>query len=174
VKDVMIDLETLGTKPYSAIISIGAVLFDIEQRTIDKEFYCLINLQSCTDYELTIDPKTVAWWAGQSDEARKALTAEPREPLYVALSQFADVFLDGDIKGVWGNGSDFDNVILSCAYERGGMEIPWKFHMNRCYRTVKGMHPNNKIVRMGTHHNALDDARSQAWHLMNLLNPPTG
>ena len=70
---------------------------------------------------------------------------------------------------VWGNGATFDNVILSNAYKAAGMEQPWKFWDDRCYRTVKGLLPDIKIERLGTHHNAVYDAMSQARHLQFLF-----
>jgi len=70
------------------------------------------------------------------------------------------------LDGMWGNGASFDNVILSETYLRLGMKAPWPFWKNKCYRTAKGMYPAVEINRSGTHHNALDDARSQAEHLI--------
>jgi inhibitor of KinA sporulation pathway (predicted exonuclease) len=34
---------------------------------------------------------------------------------------------------------------------------------------MKNMYPAIKLARTGTHHNAVDDAASQAYHLMNIL-----
>lgn len=91
----------------------------------------------------------------------------------MALAAFADWLASEhgpDVK-VWGNGADFDNVILGSAYRRLGKSIPWAFYNSRCYRTVKSLQPGCRIERAGTHHNALDDAKSQALHLMRLLSP---
>lgn len=76
---------------------------------------------------------------------------------------------------VWGNGAAFDNVILRRAYERTSresMKAPWPHWNDRCYRTIKGLYGHQvKIERTGTHHHALDDAASQARHLIRMLNP---
>jgi hypothetical protein len=70
---------------------------------------------------------------------------------------------------VWGNGADFDNPILAVAYRRTIFSgQPWKPYNGRCYRTVKNQFQDVKLVRTGTHHNALDDARSQATHLVEI------
>ena len=174
MKAVMLDLETMGTRPYSAIIAIGAVVFDIEKRTIEKDFYTTVNLEDCLQHGLKVSGGTVNWWMSQSEEAREALTSSMALPLEVALQEFAMMFEFYPDMEVWGNGSDFDNVLLSCAYEVAGVPIAWNPFKNRCYRTIKNLpqHRNTKIVRVGTHHNALDDARSQALHLIQLLNPP--
>lgn len=71
---------------------------------------------------------------------------------------------------VWGNGSDFDNVILRNAYAAIGSTYPWRYNDNMCYRTIKNLAPDVKMARQGVHHNALDDARSQALHLIAICN----
>lgn len=173
MKAVMLDLETMGTKPGSAIVAIGAVLFDVEKRTIEKDFYASIALDSCMEHGLTCDPGTVLWWMRQGDAARSAIAEVAGMPLRHALFEFATLFGEKSELTVWGNGSDFDNVLLTCAYERANIRLPWNPFNNRCYRTIKNLpqHKTTKIVRVGTHHNALDDARSQALHLIQLLNP---
>ena len=60
------------------------------------------------------------------------------------------------------------NIILSEAYQRIGTSAPWPFWKDRCYRTMKNMHPGVQMERAGTHHNALDDAKTQALHLMRI------
>jgi len=47
--DVMLDLETMGRKSNSALVSIGAVEFNLETGETGKEFYEVIDLQSCLD-----------------------------------------------------------------------------------------------------------------------------
>ena len=71
---------------------------------------------------------------------------------------------------VWGCGSDFDNVLIENAHKKIGQEVAWKFRNNRCYRTIKSLWPNVEIKRKGAHHNSLDDAESQALHLIEILN----
>jgi exodeoxyribonuclease VIII len=72
------------------------------------------------------------------------------------------------LKGVWGNGASFDNTILTETYKRLGRTPPWPFWKDRCYRTVKSMFPNVPMERSGTHHNAMDDALTQAQHLIEI------
>ena len=172
-KDVMIDLETLGTAPGSVVLSIGAVEFDPELGTLGREFYTTINQGSSLGAGLKIDSSTVAWWKTQSIEAQKVLyaTCEENGPqIMPALMDFG-LFLSGcgpNVR-VWGNGSDFDQPILTAAYRAVGLEAPWKFWNNRCYRTLKSLFPETPMLRTGTHHNALDDAKSQATHALILL-----
>ena len=168
---VMVDLETLGNGNSAVIIAVGAVKFDPDLKTVDPDtFYTLVDPQSCVDAGLQMDVSTVMWWLRQSDEAREALRPDDlnKPHLHGVLASLMDWYA-GDLP-TWGNGATFDNVILRNAYKAVGMEAPWSFWNDRCYRTIKNQNPNVKMARTGTHHNALDDAMSQANHLIQLLN----
>jgi 3' exoribonuclease, RNase T-like len=169
MRHVMLDLETLSTKPNSTIVSIGAVAFDAEG-TYD-EFYRVIDLDSYENlprgmFDLSF--ATIAWWFRQSKAARDELGADTKVPIKSALTQFTNWPEDCgfDVLGMWGNGADFDNVILGNAYKALGMRQPWHYGSNRCMRTVKSLLPKVDVPRQGTHHNALDDARWQAQYLI--------
>jgi DNA polymerase III epsilon subunit-like protein len=169
MKDIMVDLETMGNNPNAAIVAIGAVYFDLETGTLGEEFYCTVNLESSVANGGIIDASTVMWWMKQSDEARKPLV-ENAIDIKEALELFREfVTKTPEDKNVWGNGAAFDNVILGSAYTRLGLKKPWSFLNDRCYRTIKSMNKEIKLERSGTHHNALDDAKTQAMHLMKIL-----
>jgi hypothetical protein len=169
---IMLDLETLGTAPGSAILAIGAVKFTAGQ--ILSEFYRRVDLKSCILYDLNMDPETVLWWLQQPDQARLEITKEGKDLAdvlhmfyeWVQVAQHSEMTGDPE---VWGNGAAFDNALLAEAYRRLGLRLPWKYSNDRCYRTVKNLYPDVQMVRDGTHHNALDDARSQAMHLMAMI-----
>ena len=169
--NIMLDLETWGTKPGSVITSIGAVVFndDAIQKGEFESFYYRINPKSCTDAGLAIDPDTVLWWMKQSDKARSEFELSSFH-IEVALAHFSHFCLAGR-EGepvLWGNGATFDNALLRAAYEACGIVPPWSPFHDRCYRTAKSYRPDIKMARTGTHHNALDDARSQAEHLIRI------
>jgi len=172
LEHVMCDLETLGTGPESVILSIGAIAFDPDSGTLGPKFYQALDLDTSARYG-RLDTDTILWWMKQSDEARQVFSDPDRKPLPDTLSAFtkwlgqATTCPEGEVK-LWGNGSDFDNVILSRAYYNCDIPAPWKFYNNRCYRTLKSLVPATKLLRTGTHHNALDDAISQAQHLLVL------
>ncbi len=167
--DVMVDLETLGVAPGSVILSIGAVRF--WPGGIYDEFYAIINTASCQEHGLTVDAQTMQWWGNQSDEAREVLAhaEEGGLTLREALERFSGFFNAVENSRIWGNGADFDNALLAAAYRAAGLDIPWRPWDSRCYRTLKSILPGPRIERRGTHHNALDDARSQALHAIVLL-----
>lgn len=169
--NIMLDLETMGNNPNAAICSIGAIEFDIEKQELGKEFYVAISLEDSLRYKGIVDASTILWWMGQEERARNDIITG-KEYLQNALIDFEMYLCSlGNLSEhkIWGNGSDFDNVILASAYRNNGYTIPWRFWNNRCYRTVKNLYPDIPIERIGTYHNALDDAKSQALHLMKIL-----
>jgi exodeoxyribonuclease VIII len=165
--NVMIDIETMGTEANAAIVAVGAVRFN--KTGIDEtSFYAKLDLEEVCKHGMEMDASTVLWWLKQSDEARAELTDGETTPLHIVMDELKK-FL-GDDAVVWGNGSDFDNVIVSTLYTSFDREIPWKFWNSQCYRTIKNIYRDIKMERRGTHHNALYDAISQAEHLIAIAN----
>ena len=163
-KHVMVDLETLGNRSNSVIISLGAAEFNATGVT--STFYRRIDPQSCVDNGLEIDVSTVLWWMQQSDAARAEFKV-PGSHLYETLQDFFTWFPQDAC--LWGNGATFDNVILGNAYGAVKLDKPWKFWNDRCYRTIKNMYPDVKADPLvGAAHNALDDALYQARHLVKI------
>jgi exodeoxyribonuclease VIII len=174
MKNVMVDLETLGLVPGSVILSIGAVVFDAEG--LGNQFYQVVSVEDSEAFGLRRDPATMRWWDAQSPEARKVLDdayASDATDLWRSLSRFNAWLVEqgGAVDSVylWGNGSNFDNVLLKAAYDACGMEPAWKFYQDRCFRTLKAMCPPFEAPRTGTYHNALDDAITQANYAVQCL-----
>lgn len=162
MRHVMLDLETLDNGPTSAIVAVGAVRFDRSGVDPRGTFYSPVSAQSSIDAGLTINGSTLNWWMRQSDAAR-AVFADDAPHLADVLTGFAS-WLPDDCK-LWGNGASFDNAIMANAYRAIGHPQPWEFWNDRCYRTaVAGVTIERE--QLGTHHNAVDDARSQAEHLI--------
>lgn len=181
LKHVMIDLETLGTVPGCVILSLGAVVFEPETHTLGEEFYAVLNTESCEAKYLRVEEGTVKWWAGQSPEARAVLDAAATggallsDALNLFNSWLAGVGPAKNLR-LYGNGADFDNPILNVAYDAGGVKPYFPAYSGRCYRTLKSLdellgwdYKAAKIERHGVHHNALDDAKAQATHLMDFV-----
>ena len=162
MKDVMIDLETLGTTADAVILSIGAVKFDLNTGEMgDAGFYASISIESNLQWKRRISEDTLLWWFRQ-DAAARQVFFEPKEVLDVSLVQFSDWVGTGDYT-VWSNGADFDLPMLAHAFTDCGIETPWKFYNSRCFRTYKNL-PGAKNIRLphaGVKHNALADAVAQ-------------
>ncbi len=171
MNQVMVDLETLGNRPGCVVISIGAVLFD--ETSIGPEFYAEISQFDSERHGLRADLSTMRWWKSKPLEAARVVWRTSSEPstsihsLSDALGAFG-AWLPSRPE-VWGNGAAFDNVILAECFKAAGMKMPWDFKRDRCYRTLKSLFPEVPFKRTGTHHNALDDARSQAVHASAIL-----
>lgn len=163
---VMVDLETMSTRPNAVVCSIGAVKFEVGQGITDK-FYITVDAKDCKSLGLHISKDTVKWWSEQNPKALADLMKNT-VPLGVALAKFSEWYGTRSLP-TWGCGSDFDNVILTSAYYALGRTQPWKFWDNRCYRTVKNLIQIPEAPREGTYHNALDDAIHQTNHLLKIL-----
>jgi len=180
MQHIMMDLETLGTEPGCSILSIGAVYFDPVKEELGSEMYVLVHRPSCTAYGLWEDPSTINFWEGQAakNEVHKKFLADVMMEtiaytLPKALVEFNQfVALGSGAVRVHGNGADFDNAIMRAAYRAAGVKPTgsWAKFGGRCYRTVKNLFPDVKMqIREGVHHNALDDAKNQALHLMTIV-----
>lgn len=165
MKNVMVDIETLGNGSHSAILSIGAVQFD--ETGIGGQFYVRVDAESCVRAGMTLDVSTVLWWFRQSDAARNEV-ADGGVDIRAALEDLAKWW---PTKATfWGNGATFDNVIVANAYQRLGIQRPWGYTSDRCYRTMKAMFPAIKADSTGgVAHNALSDALYQAEHMVKIM-----
>lgn len=168
---VMVDLETLGTSTGDVIVSIGAVQFDASG-VRENQFYCEIDVESSLKAGMTINSKTLAWWLQQSDSARQALVhaLEGACQLGAALDEFSLWYRKVGANGVWANGAAFDIAMLEGAYTRMGRKIPWKHTQQRCYRTLRSFFLQVQCTaESGVAHNALDDAKWQAHHTIDIF-----
>lgn len=166
----MLDLETWGLTPGSHLRSIGAVEFDPHQGALGDKFYC--NIAANPTYGLTSDEETRKWWAKQPFAAREALHHKQCD-LLVALARFTQWFSgraeDRVTIRLWAHGPQFDCSIFDAAYRAVGLPPPWHYRAPRDCRTMleaAGMDPTTDFPLVGTEHNALDDAVSQALGVM--------
>jgi len=171
--DAMVDIETLDTRPSAVVLSIGVVLFNRRDPSVKmEELKLTFGLKEYRDAQIkvgrTVDKETVAWWKKQDADAKLIFRQGNVPSVEKALGELSAFLTQYDTKVlVWGNGASFDNTILVSLYRSFGMEAPWKFWNNRCFRTFKGEHGH--IARppafAGVKHDAVDDARQQALYL---------
>lgn len=161
MNNTMLDIETFGTRPGSVIRSIGAATFDLTGK-VGKTFYVNVEKQSCLDVGLVVDPETEKWWASQSAAAQQAFLVKPK-PVKTALAEFRAWFFEQSAPIVWSQGANFDPPVLEAAYHAAGVPTPWKFYNVRDTRTVYDLFgfDTRDLVRVRTHHNALDDTIHQ-------------
>nr|EFI0473980.1 exonuclease [Escherichia coli] len=164
---LMIDLETMGINPDAPIISIGAIFFDPQTGDMGPEFSKTIDLDTAGG---VIDRDVIKWWLKQSREAQSAIMTDeiPLDDALLQLREFIDENSGEFFVQVWGNGANFDNVILRRSYERQGIPCPWRYCNDRDVRTIVELgkaidfDARTAIPFEGERHNALDDARYQA------------
>lgn len=169
-ENFMIDLETMGFRPTSAIVSIGICHFDAEN--ILDRFYTPISLSDGLALGCTTDPSTIEWWNKQLPSVRAAWQTPDAPTLLSGLSSMTKWIQTKSSKGMtcpWGNGADFDLVLLKHAYDKLEADPPWEFYNHRCFRTVKSLFEVAPLMRRGAHHNALDDAEYQTQWLQRIL-----
>lgn len=167
--DIMIDIETLGTRTDCPVISIGAVAFDLNK--IYDKFYIALDVKDQIDSgKRKVDADTIKWWMSQGDAAKKVFKENFKDNS-VGLSEFAYwiITFKGE-KYVWGNGATFDISILESLMYDYGIDIPWKYNKIMDQRTIKRfLGKDIEMVRKGTYHNAIDDALTQAEYIQSCL-----
>jgi hypothetical protein len=166
--DVMLDLETTGTRAGCGILSMGACTFNRE-----RTFLTNISQVTCLDAGLTNDPSTLDWWSKQDKTVRGA-AFNGDTPLTSALGAFSDWLRTLGVPKnkvyVWGNSARFDLGILEAAYAACNMDYPIDYKNERCYRTLKNLYFNIKAEPFqGVKHDPLADALNQAAHASAIL-----
>lgn len=164
---VMADIETLGLSINCVPLAIGGVKFDGEE-IVDK-FHVGIDPVDAERYGLKVDAAT-AWnyWADpKRNVARERLHALPKVDLFAALDGFA-MWVNQtptDERGsLWGKGATFDNVRIKAFYDAVGLDYPFSYRQDECYRTLANRCKDVEYAQVGVAHDALDDAMSQALH----------
>ncbi len=178
MKNVMIDLETLGITPQCSVLTIGAVLFDPNTGEIDKDkkLHLKITEDSAREGRVS-NEQTEKWWSRQSQAAKDAAF---NGDLLIkgALLQLATFLPKGCI--MWGNGATFDVSILEDLFRQYEIKQPWQFWNVRDVRTVVamgkviGIDAKKDYVFKGTEHNALHDAAHQAMYVSDIWQKLTG
>ncbi|WP_096853120.1 exonuclease [Escherichia coli] len=164
---LMIDLETMGKNPDAPINALAGKFFDPATGEMGPEFSKTIDLETAGG---VIDRDTIKWWLKQSREAQSAILTDeiPLDDALLQLREFIDENSGEFFVQVWGNGANFDNVILRRSYERQEIPCPWRYTNDRDVRTmvalglVMDFDARNVTTFEGERHNALHDARYQA------------
>jgi hypothetical protein len=175
--NVMLDLETMGNKSNSVIVSIGAVEFDINNGVTNREFYSRVDFQSCLDIGLKVDASTVLWWLKQNENARIELTKEA-DHIVKVLSDLNTWFSTcPKYFSLWGNGARFDIGLLEDAYVAASYnKLPWDFRDEMDVRTIVKRAPEVKkqvieeFKNKGIEHHPIFDCKVQIEYLTRIWN----
>jgi hypothetical protein len=156
---IMLDIETLGTRPGAVILSAALVRFRDEAHTslvFDQNEQFALGMEQ--------DASTLAWWQQQGPEAQAAATANPI-PIAPALQHISDWLAwaaqGGDFL-LWCHGATFDCPLLEELYRRANTLCPWKFWQVRDTRTLYDLAAIDvKAYAVPPPHVALNDALAQ-------------
>ena len=167
MKDLMLDIETLGTRPTSVITQIGACYFDRNTGEIGDEFCKNINIGISLMIGLTVDEETINWWRQQRWQTWYVDCEQP----FNVLNSFSNFTNRGKkINSVWCHAS-FDAPILFHAYSK--CDVPKPFH----YRAIKDIRTLVDLSGLDFRkkkdektHNALEDCIYQVKYCVECFN----
>lgn len=161
--DVMLDLETLSTRPESVILTLGAVKFNPWGEDVDAEsgLYLRVNVDEQLELGRHVQEETIDWWGKQSAEVREEAMGETDRVSLDDLTRQLNKFLVG-VNNIWCQGPAFDIVILENLYRQLVKPTPWQFWQIRDSRTLFGVHGDPREKDRKAAHNALMDCYYQA------------
>jgi 3' exoribonuclease, RNase T-like len=168
--NIALDLETLSTQEDAAIIQIGCCIPYFDRVNVPLglscEFETTIRYEDCISSEFHKSHATMDWWDKQNPKARNNVFSG-QNSYTDAFDQFKfwidSIRSNGAEVAIWGNGSDFDNRLLSYSLDSLGYHNVWSFRNNRDLRTLKALFPLD-VADDPTEvkHTALGDARYEA------------
>jgi hypothetical protein len=160
--DVMLDLETLSTRPNATIVTFGACKFSpYNQNDITDGIYFRINVDEQLALGRHLDEGTIAWWGTQAEDVREEALGEGNRITLEEFTQNLNRFLVG-ADNIWAQGPVFDIVILENLYRQLEKPCPWQFWQIRDSRTLLSSLGDPREKNKAGLHNALEDAVSQA------------
>lgn len=160
----MIDLETLGTKPNTAILTIGAIKFDpFTNNEPHNPLYLHVDVDEQTEtLERSVDQNTLDWWQQQKDSVREEAFRQDNRINLDNVTKKLNKWCVG-VEYLWCHGPLFDYCILENLYTQLGKPIPWSFWQIRDSRTLFGMMTKDPRTEIQEElHNALADSYYQA------------
>lgn len=188
--NLIIDLETLGTREGAVVISLGATLFDFENGKndfdsyIENGFHVKFDVKDqVRNYKRGIEDGTLAWWKEQSAEARKILVPSDEDASMLEGLEMFNAWLRAskyDFKNsyVWSRGTYFDFPKVESMYDQLNLKCgfnTWKIRDVRTFIDVlvgvdNGKYePQNGTPRNFVPHDALHDAAMDAFRMVEIF-----
>jgi hypothetical protein len=167
---IMLDLETLSTRPNAVILTLGAVKFNpFSLGDPGPGLYIRPDVDEQIAQGRDVQDETVNWWMSQAEDVREeALGTDGRisvESMYRQLNRF---LVGAD--SIWAQGPLFDFAILENLYRQYGWPTPWQYWQIRDSRTLFGVHGDPRVKGKVGLHNALEDCVSQATAVQQVYN----
>ena len=160
MNNIMLDIETLGTRVDSVVIQVAMVKFDRDGNLGESLSVCL-NKDEQLELGLSYTQATIDWWNKTNPELLKKLLTENVSSLKEGLKQINSFINRYDY--LWCHAT-FDAPILSNLFEAAGMRAPWGYKNVRDIRTLVDLTQldlsNYNWIAEKTH-DALDDCKFQ-------------
>lgn len=168
---VMLDLETMGFRTSSVILTFGAVKFDPWKDTEPKDaFYHRLEVDRQFEIGRTMDESTMEWWGQQAEDVREEAFGEADRTRLEDFVKELNRYLVG-VDEIWAHGTTFDIVMVESLYRDLQMPTPWSYGKVRDSRTVFGLFGDPRDKNANQAHNALADAWYQATAVQKVLVP---
>lgn len=180
---MMIDLETLDTRPTGVVFQVGVICFaDVlygepaEQIILEEKLFHVDILHQIMNGR-TVDPETVKWWMTQDPVA---WMRHPEECVleHDVFNEIAQMMGRNGVCDVWSNSPSFDAVLMRSIEDglrKNGIlaaEFP-SFRNDMDMRTLKQICRRMRFCEFDsqrvTSHNALQDCRDQVNDVVMML-----
>lgn len=170
---IMVDVETTGTRfDDNAMIQLAAVKFDLENFTVDTNFFCR-SLEIPPNRYWSDD--TWNWWTSDKQSLLMDILGRAEDPKLV-MQAFADWTGPGQ-PVFWSKPSHFDFSFISSYFKDYGINNPFHYARAMDMRSfMRGVAYPNEMLEptpefSGAQHDALNDALYQIKTLFTFMRP---
>jgi hypothetical protein len=166
MKDIMFDLETMGSSYGSVITQIGACYFDRYSGEIGDKFSVNIDMYDSVREGFKIEPQSVVFWLFQPG---RSFFQEPLVPTRQALSEFHGFCKQA--KCLWSH-STFDFSMVQYAYHHLSLKS-LGHSKTKDIRTLMELADTHKLddtPNPENAHDALSDAMYQVGYCVKAFN----
>ncbi|USD30908.1 3'-5' exoribonuclease [Pseudoalteromonas sp. SCSIO 43201] len=141
---IVVDTETLDTSPSAVVLTVSAVRVSLDtglslpvnDGVLNEVGENILHIMPNVTEQLlsgrTTSAGTIAWWNGQSNQAKQSVLSGSTMLLADALALLTAFIGDAQ---VFCRGTDFDPPILASLYKSAGLKAPWKYNQVRDVRT---------------------------------------
>lgn len=177
--NMMIDLETLDTRPSAVVFQVGVLIFEdivpenFRSNLILSEKLYHLDILDQIMAGRTVDTETVRWWNTQKRNAWERSDHDITDTS-IMFMEIANECKRHDVRRVWANSPSFDCVMMRSLRE--SLKISWEFpsfRQDMDLRTLKQMFKMNgresPMPKKETTHNALQDCRDQFQEAVHYL-----
>jgi len=169
MKDIMLDIETLGNTMNSIVIQVAMIRFDRETGNIGESLAIRLDGKQQEDLGLIHTQDTIDWWKRTNLELFKQLLTENVISVEDGLNQISMFIKPTDL--IWCH-ANFDIPLLCSVYQAANKKTPWGYKNVRDIRTLTDL-ANLDLRQYNWNaektHDALDDCRFQIKYCVDAI-----